>query len=402
MKSIINFEPCIQKILKARLNLYKEASWLGTLTTAFDYFLVGESSPVKTAAVINQKAIYFNQEFVEGLRDDEVVFLLAHELLHCILNHFDRSISLENYNQHLWNIACDYTVNRLLVKHKIGYKIQGALYDSKYDEMTSEQIYADLLKQSAEETQTQTLETLDEHSLGEETSQLKDSKIVLEGEGDFTEKFKRAVALDNHPLLQEVSTILLTAESAQGEVCWQQELSRIIRQKIHVDFTYSVPSRKLQSLGIITPGILKKDKVLLAIGIDTSTSVSPKWVKKFLKEVGSLLNEETQLEVHIWNFGETVNNAQVLRNGEGVLLQDYEINRERYTGFELNWEHLKNNDINPDLLIIFSDGEPSKGWGEEGYCDTLFVIVQDLYDVSIIPPFGDHIRISSQGLEQEI
>ena len=35
---------------------------------------------------------------------------------------------------------------------------------------------------------------------------------------------------------------------------------------------------------------------------------------------------------------------------------------------------MEDNDINPDKFVMFTDGHPFGSWGNEAYCDTLFVI----------------------------
>ena len=44
------------------------------------------------------------------------------------------------------------------------------------------------------------------------------------------------------------------------------------------------------------------------------------------------------------------------------------------TDFVCNWEMMKENDIEPDQFIMFTDGEPFRSWGDPDYCDTLFLI----------------------------
>jgi len=38
---------------------------------------------------------------------------------------------------------------------------------------------------------------------------------------------------------------------------------------------------------------------------------------------------------------------------------------------------------------MFTDGEPWKSWGDENYCDTLFII-NNSYNKEIVPPFGSY------------
>jgi hypothetical protein len=46
---------------------------------------------------------------------------------------------------------------------------------------------------------------------------------------------------------------------------------------------------------------------------------------------------------------------------------------------------MKDQDIQPKKFIMFTDGLPNFSWGDEDFCDTLFIIHGN---ESIIPPFG--------------
>jgi hypothetical protein len=46
---------------------------------------------------------------------------------------------------------------------------------------------------------------------------------------------------------------------------------------------------------------------------------------------------------------------------------------------------LKNEEIVPERLVIFTDGYPNNTWGDENYCPTLFLIHGNK---NIVAPFG--------------
>ena len=68
-------------------------------------------------------------------------------------------------------------------------------------------------------------------------------------------------------------------------------------------------------------------------------------------------------------------------------LLDYEPLGGGGTDFMCNWEFMKENDILPERFIMFTDGYPCGNWGDENYCDTVFIIHGP---ESIIPPFGNY------------
>ena len=57
--------------------------------------------------------IYVNPAFCATLTPKEIVFVFAHEVMHCILGHIDRR---QDRQHALWNEAIDYATNLMLVQ----------------------------------------------------------------------------------------------------------------------------------------------------------------------------------------------------------------------------------------------------------------------------------------------
>jgi predicted metal-dependent peptidase len=86
--------------------------------------------------------LFVNPQFTYNLDLTGKVFVLAHELVHCLLNHMRRG---RNHDPEKSNIAADYEVNSYiddigLIKPAVMQKL-GALYDKKYSGLGYETIY---------------------------------------------------------------------------------------------------------------------------------------------------------------------------------------------------------------------------------------------------------------------
>lgn len=86
--------------------------------------------------------LFVNPQFTTNLDLTGKVFVMAHEIMHCVLNHMRRG---KNHDQNKSNIAADYEVNSWigdigLIRPETMKKI-GALYDSKYSGWGYEKIY---------------------------------------------------------------------------------------------------------------------------------------------------------------------------------------------------------------------------------------------------------------------
>lgn len=88
--------------------------------------------------------LFINPQFTYNLDLTGKVFVMAHEIMHCVLNHMRRGAKHDPKKS---NIAADYEVNCWindigLIKSSIMEKI-GALYDKKYSGWGYEKIYDD-------------------------------------------------------------------------------------------------------------------------------------------------------------------------------------------------------------------------------------------------------------------
>jgi predicted metal-dependent peptidase len=68
-------------------------------------------------------------------------------------------------------------------------------------------------------------------------------------------------------------------------------------------------------------------------------------------------------------------------------IENYELKGGGGTDFDANWTYMKEHNITPKKFIMFTDGYPYGSWGDENYCDTLFIIHGNQ---TIVPPFGQY------------
>ncbi len=65
---------------------------------------------INTAAT-DGKTVYYSPEFFDPLKDEEKVFIIAHEVMHVAFNHILRS---KDRDEEVWNIATDAVINQIL------------------------------------------------------------------------------------------------------------------------------------------------------------------------------------------------------------------------------------------------------------------------------------------------
>ncbi len=141
-------DPAYASVLKASIYLLLHEPFFGQLVSRLDLELLDEDNTWCPTAATDGMKIYFNRGFVLGCSNMELVFVLGHEVLHCLYDHLGRR---QGRDPQIWNMANDYIVNYTLKQHKLGTMRAGWLYDDRFtDEMSSEEVYSILMKNSVE------------------------------------------------------------------------------------------------------------------------------------------------------------------------------------------------------------------------------------------------------------
>jgi predicted metal-dependent peptidase len=392
------------RVIVARVGLLLRHPFFGNMATRMRVQNCDDWCPT---AATDGRNLFYNKQFFNMLSNKQIEFVIAHEILHCVFDHITRR---DDRDAMIYNIACDYLVNNLLVRDKIGERVDQVqiFQDFKYDGWTSEEVYDDI-KDKYDDEQLEALgQLLDEHVDWEKDG---DQEGQAPGQGEGAGKGKKK---SNRPkytkeelkkIRDEIKESMITsAQSAgagntPGEIArmikeltepkmnWRELLRQQIQSTIKSDFTFSRPSRKGWHTGAILPGMNFMDTIDICIGIDMSGSIGNQQAQDFLGEVKGIMDEYKDYKIKLWCFDTDVYNEEDFSADGGQDLMDYEIIGGGGTDFDANWTYMKQNDIQPKKFIMFTDGYPFGSWGDEDYCDTIFVI-HSHRDKNLQAPFG--------------
>ena len=387
-----------EKIVGARIALLLKAPFFGNLATRLELINADDWCPT---AATDGRRFYYNSEFVKTLPNKQLEFLIGHEVLHCVYDHMGRR---GDRDQRLWNIADDYCVNQDLVDQHIGEKIPVGLYDEKYRGWSAEEVYDDLYD-NAEKIDIDDLvnQLLDEHLDGDDSEQEGTGKDEKNGQGQGSSKPKLSEA-EKKEIRDEMKEAIMQAAQATGDpgklphgvrrmikelttpqLNWRELLQQQLQSTIKADYSWSRPSRRGWHTDAILPGNDLEKEIDICVAIDTSGSMSDNMVRDILSEIKGIMESYGSFKVHIWTFDTDVHNAQEFTQDDADDLLSYEIHGGGGTEFDANWEYMKEKGIEPKKFIVFTDGYPWGSWGDENYCDTLFVIHGSK---DIVAPFG--------------
>jgi predicted metal-dependent peptidase len=384
-----------EKLISARVGLLLKASFFGNLATRLK--LINADEWCATAAT-DGRNFYYNTRFIEMLRPKEIEFLFGHEVLHCVYDHFGRR---GDRDPQLWNIANDYCVNGDLVKHNVGEKITSVpcLYDRKYDGLSSEEVY-DALYENAEKI-----------DIGKLLDQLIDEHLDGEGDGDGDQDGEgkgrpKLTAEEKQAIKDEIKEAMLAAAATvdgagnlpagvkrliqqltEPQLNWREILRMNLESTIKADYTWMRASRKGWHMDAVMPGQKPDEMIDVAVMLDASGSISPDMLKDFLSEIQGIMDSFPSYKIHVVTFDtECYNPAQYDSDNLDSMI-DYEVSGGGGTDFDCIFTYLKDQEITPRRLIVFTDGYPFGSWGDAEYCDTTWILHGT---TTIVPPWGTH------------
>ena len=389
-----------EKLITARVGLLLRASFFGNLATRLK--LVNADEWCGTAAT-DGRNFYYNSRFIDMLRPKEIEFLFGHEVLHCVYDHFGRR---GDRDPMLFNVANDYAVNGDLKKHRVGEFITSVpcLYDSKYEGMSSEEIYDDLYENAEKINMSDLIDKLlDDHLDGEGDSDSDDDGDDKDGRGKGRPKLS---AEERQQIRDEIKEAVLAAAAASDgagnlpagvkrliqdmtapKMNWRELLRMQLESTIKSDFTWMRASRRGWHMDAVMPGMKNDELIDIAIGIDASGSIDERMLRDFLAETQGIMDQFQSYKIHIFTFDTQVYNPAQYNSDNLDGICDYEVKGGGGTDFDAIYNYLKEEQIEPKRLVVFTDGYPFGSWGDENYADTVWIIHGN---TTVVPPWGQY------------
>jgi predicted metal-dependent peptidase len=381
-----------EKLTTARVGLLLKTPFFGNMATRMK--IINADDWCQTAAT-DGRNFFYNTKFVEKLSTKKLEFLFAHEIGHCVFDHFGRAGSR---NRQLCNISQDYAINQILKDEKIGEVIDEVpiCLDDQYRGLAWEEIYdklyekADIQEISLDELMEQLGETLDEHINGD-GAQTKDGKDK-EQDKDTRGKAPVLTKEEKQKIKDEIKEAMIQSAAAAGagktpaaiqrlikdlteaKMNWREILRMNIQSIIKNDYSFTTPSRKGWHTGAILPGVKNDETIDIAVAVDMSGSIGMDDAKVFFSEIKGIMDQYEDFNIKVWCFDTEIYNYAEFSQDNVEELLDYEPKGGGGTEFTVNWDFMKEEGIEPKKFVMFTDGYPWGSWGDENYCDTLFIV----------------------------
>jgi predicted metal-dependent peptidase len=252
----------------------------------------GADESVPTAATDGRRLVV-NPAFVLGLTADELVGVLAHEVMHCALAHHARRAGREPGR---WNVACDLAINPLLEAVGLtlprGRLLPGAgTYSDLPAGKSAEEYYARLADDDAGETASPEEVGTDPGGCGAVADAADaspaDAKVLVN-------QWQAAVAQAHTAARSRGELPAGLARAADAAVHppadWRALLREFVASHARNDYAWHRPNRRYLAQGLYLPGLHSDELGDVVIAVDTSGSVGERELGLFAAEASALLD----------------------------------------------------------------------------------------------------------------
>jgi len=362
-----------QRIRRHRARLLIHAPFYGSVGAELDLVI----DPACDTAWTNGKAIGFNPDFALDLPGDNLTGVVAHEILHVAMRHNYRR---GDRDRELWNVACDYAINGVLVRD--GFVLpDGALLDDRFANLSAEQIYAQLVddeqqgddqsggdqqqpddqpQQSGQGSQdNQQGDTQDNQGGGSQPGDVRDAPEDAPTEDDWRTKIvgHAKLAKNLHAVYGQSDSDaadIAAGDAKKASVNWRDVLQQFLTRTAQDDYSWSRPNRRHLSGDLHMPSLVSDGAGVIAIAIDTSGSVDENQLRRFLGEVQGVVDQIRPERVLVWTVDTKVRGGtQTFERGDTI---DPRIQGGGGTRFEPAFEALADSHEDVACLIYFTDG----------------------------------------------
>jgi len=367
--------------------------------------MVGKTKVVENlpTACTNGRDESYGRKFVKELRDQELNFVVAHENYHKMYRHLTTWRKLHEIDNRLANAACDYVINIQLKdldpneaviampRYKDG-KVMG-LVDERFRGMNAKQVF-DILRE----------EKKDKGSGGQGEKGEGGDGIgdMSGGDPEFDEHdwdgAQEMTAEEKKDLAREVDQAIRQGIMARNKIAGNgaggldRELEGLLEPKVNWrevlrDFVKSTcnakdksswrkVNRRFLSTGVYMPTLIGEKVGHLVIAIDTSGSIGGDELTEFLSEVKGIAEEvnpevvdllywDSEVAGHETYSGSTASdipNSTKPKGGGG-------------TSPSCISAYLKEKNIQPECVIVLTDGYVGGDWGSEWTAPVMWCIV---------------------------
>ena len=400
-----------RKVQKSKITLMRDsrfALWSGIL-------MVGRTSVVDNmpTACTNGRDEKYGRKFVAELKEPELNFVVLHENLHKAYRHLTTWKKLHDEDHRLANAACDYVINlklkdidpseRTIAMPKwADGELKGkpmGLVDERFRGMNAKQVF-DILKQEKKDrgdgnpcddgdpsdqeggksrgsNGNGTSEGFDDHDWDGAKEMTEAEKKELEREID--QAIRQGVMAHQKIAGTGAGDLDLDLlELLEPKVDWREMLRDFVKSTCSAKDTSSWRrvNRRFLSMGTYMPSLIGEKVGHLVVAVDTSGSVGQEELSGFLTEVRGIAEEvkPSQVDLIYWD-SRVAAHEEYTEGMVGDIINSTKPRGGGGTSPSCVSQYLKDKRIEPECIIVLTDGYVGNDWGSDWTAPVLWAIV---------------------------
>jgi predicted metal-dependent peptidase len=331
---------------------------------------------------------------------DERVFIVAHEIMHCILNHCVLSHPMRrdkivkyadgsklDYDAKLMNVAMDLVINDTLINDKIGKFPTIGLHDPAT--ATLKDGFLDAYKKVWKDPEKFPGGGFDV-IMSPGAGQGKDPGQAAADRSQTEWDTAVAAAITSAKMQGKLSANLerLLGEIVEPTVQWQDHIRALFARKIGAGgYDWRKPDRRLIQRDIYAPQRSGNGCGTIVVGVDTSGSIGQKILDVFFGEMRGILDDVRPTEIHVVWCDAKVHKVDTVDDSQDI--SSLKAAGGGGTRFEPVFEWIEKEGITPEALVYLTDGLGSFPSEQPAYP----VIWGALKGYNVKYPFGDVVEI---------
>jgi predicted metal-dependent peptidase len=337
---------------------------------------------------------------------DERVFVVAHEILHCVLNHCALNYFMRRqggvkyvdgtslpYDHEVMNIAMDLVINDTLIHDKIGTFPKCGVHDPSMG--TRAESYLDVYRKFDKDGKGGGGKSSGMKGKGFDVlldpgaGQGKDPGQAAQGRNQAAWDTAVAAALASAKLQGKLPAGLerLLSEVIDPQVTWQDHIRAFFARRVGGSgYDWHKADRRLITRGIVAPQRSGNGCDVIVVGIDTSGSIGQRQLDTFFGELKGIIGDLQPEMVYVLWIDSKLHKVDECTDVEDV--GGLKPAGGGGTDFRPAFDWIEQEGITPDCLVYMTDGLGT--FADEPKYPVLWCAIKG-YNVTY--PFGDVVEI---------
>jgi len=354
-------EELVTELHNSRALLLIRQPFIGMLAMRMDMIPVVDNR-LPTAST-DGKTIFVNVNYYQSLNEKQRVYLIAHEIWHCVFLHFTRKGARDHQR---FNYATDLEVDFMLQEQR--FEVIDLLpHDEDWIGLSAEEIYERLEKHHKRNEKMSDVHIYEGDTIPDstETDGKKNIEIVIDP--DYTPSLSPGTARQWRTWVistaQQISRNNGTVPAYlnriikgiyKPELNWKQILQQFVTLHFGGERRWLPPNKRYAYRQLFLPSG-KNSFLSIAVAIDTSGSTES-FLPYFLSELKGIVSSFNQYEITLIECDSKINKVTKYSEWQPLDYNRFKFNGFGGTDFRPVFEYINNEMEKPKLLVYLTDG----------------------------------------------